>query len=219
MIDGIAVAIDRDAVVITAGAPLTVVSTAAVGGGFAFARSLVNLHVSKDFAWQDLEAQLAAFARDRALSAPCVGLFTAAWTEKAEEAVESAHGVTAMVVTTVGLSHPVAAGADTAKPMATGASTINTIVVVEAAPEPAALVNLVATVTEVKVAALAAAGVRCADGRPATGTATDAVVVAATGRGPRCRFGGPASDLGAVVARAARGAIARGIARWLEAHA
>jgi adenosylcobinamide hydrolase len=62
---------------------------------------------------------------------------------------------------------------------------------------------------------LAEAGLRCADGRPASGTSTDAVVVAATGRGTRARFGGPISDAGWVVARAARTALAEGVGRWM----
>jgi adenosylcobinamide hydrolase len=97
-------------------------------------------------------------------------------------------------------------------------STINAIVVVDAAPVPAAMVNCLISVTEVKTAALMAAGVVCADGRPATGTSTDAVVVAATGRGRHCRFGGPVSELGSVVARAARQALETGVRRWLERH-
>jgi adenosylcobinamide hydrolase len=97
-------------------------------------------------------------------------------------------------------------------------STINTIVVVDAAPVPAAMINCVISVTEVKTAALMAAGVVCADGRPASGTSTDAVVVAATGHGPPCRFGGPVSALGSVVARATRQALESGIRRWLERH-
>ena len=71
---------------------------------------------------------------------------------------------------------------------------------------------------EVKTLTLTAAGVRCDDGRLASGTSTDAVVAAATGRGPRCRFGGPVSELGAVVARAVREALSAGVDRWLEEH-
>jgi len=73
-------------------------------------------------------------------------------------------------------------------------------------------------VTEVKTAILLEAGVKAADGHPATGTSTDAVVVAATARGPHCRFGGPISDVGWVVARAAREALATGVRKWLEDH-
>lgn len=72
------------------------------------------------------------------------------------------------------------------------------------------------TVTEVKAALLAAADVRCDDGSMASGTSTDAVVVAATGRGTPHRFGGPISDLGRVVARAARGALEPGIRRGMD---
>src|SRR2546429_2808655 len=85
-----------------------------------------------------------------------------------------------------------------------------------AVAEAAALVNAVITATEVKTLALTSAGVRCADGRLASGTSTDAVVVAATGRGPRCRFGGPLSDLRAGGAPPLRGALGAGVGRRLE---
>ena len=113
---------------------------------------------------------------------------------------------------TVGLGNPVEAGRSLVaiyRP-----STINTIVVLDANPEPEAFVNLVMTATESKTLALIAAGVRSPEGAPASGTSTDAVVVAATGRGPRHRFGGPVSDLGWVVGRVVRLALDEGIRRW-----
>jgi acetyl esterase/lipase len=124
----------------------------------------------------------------------------------------------APLVVTVGLGNPIAAGRS---PLVSRSapSTINVIVVVDADPSPAALVNAALTVTEVKTATLAACGVRCADGAPASGTSTDAVAVAATGRGRSCRYGGPVSDLGWVVARAARAALEAGIRRWAGDHA
>src|SRR5216110_1077311 len=214
MIDGVEVTVDREAVVVTAAEPLAVVSSAVVGGGLTSARAVVNLHVPKSLRLEETEARLAAFIERRRVPAPWVGLLTAAWTEKAREA--EADGIRGLAVVTVGLSNRVAAGLDRAAVWSP--STINTIVVVDAAAEPAALVNAVITATEVKTLALTAAGVRCDDGRLASGTSTDAVVVAATGRGPRCRFGGPASELGAVVARAAREALGAGVERWLEEH-
>ncbi len=214
---GVEVAVDREAVVVRAREPLVAVSSAVVGGGLGAARAIVNLRVDKHAALDDLEARLAAFVARRAVPAPWIGLLTSARTEHAETAEVADHGLAALAVVTVGLSNRLAAG--TGGALAWAPSTINTIVVVDAAPEPAALVNAVMTVTEVKTASLVAANVRCADGAPATGTSTDAVVVAATGRGRGCRFGGPASELGAVVARASRRALAAGIARWLEAHA
>jgi iron complex transport system ATP-binding protein len=213
-IEGVELAIDAEAVIVTAEAPLTVLSSAVAGGGLAHARAIVNLHVGRDCPWQDAEARLGPFAGRRRLPRPWVGLLTAAWTERAEVAVESAGGIHALVVATVGLSNPVAAGWTAAAAGAPG--TINTLVVVDARVDPAALVNLVATVTEVKALVLAAAGVRCPDGLLASGTSTDAVVVAVTGRGVKTRFGGPISEAGWVVARAARTALAEGVRRWME---
>lgn len=212
--DGVEVAVDREAVVVTARAPLAAVSSAVVGGGLGAARAIVNLHVPKDVGPDDVEARLAEFVRHRGVPAPWIGLLTSAWTEKAEQAEAADHGLVALAVVTVGLCNRVAAGVDRAAVWLP--STINAIVVVDAAPEPGALVNAVMTVTEVKTALLAEAGVRCDDGTLASGTSTDAVVVAATGRGRPCRFGGPVSELGAVVARAARTALGAGVRRWLD---
>jgi len=119
-------------------------------------------------------------------------------------------------VVTVGLSNRIAAGET---PVAVWApSTINSIVIVDGAPEAAALVNAALTITEVKTALLASVDLRCDDGLLASGTSTDAVVVAATGRGPQCRFGGPISEFGWVVARVAREALDTGIRRWIAEH-
>jgi adenosylcobinamide amidohydrolase len=213
-IEGVEIAIDSEAVVVTAAGPLTVLSSAVVSGGLGPARAIVNLHVSKHCPWEDAALRLDAFAARRALPAPHVGLLTAAWTERAQVAAKSARGLTALVVATVGLGNLVAAGRSPAAPSAPG--TINTIVIVDADLEPAALVNLAVTVTEVKTLVLVAAGLPCADGGPASGTSTDAVVVAATGRGPAGRFGGPISDAGWVVARAARAALGDGVRRWMR---
>jgi iron complex transport system ATP-binding protein len=90
--------------------------------------------------------------------------------------------------------------------------------VVDADPEPAALVNLIVTLTEVKTDVLRTAGVRCDDGYPATGTSSDAIVVAATGRGTRCRYGGPLTALGWAAASATRVALETGVRRWLADH-
>src|SRR5437667_6194965 len=216
MIDGVEVTVDRVAVLVTASTPRAGVSAAVVGGALISAPAAVNLHVPSSLRLDETEARLAAFADRRRVPAPWVGLLTSAWTEKACVAQAEAHGIRALAVITVGLSNRVAAGLDRAA--AWSPSTINTIVVVDAVAEAAALVNTVITATEVKTLALTSAGVRCADGRLASGTSTDAVVVAATGRGQRCRFGGPVSDLGAVVARAVREALGAGIGRWLEEH-
>ena len=216
MIDGIETTVDREAVVVTAREPLAALSSAFVRGGFASARAIVNLHVPKNLHQEDTDTLLPTFVDRQRIPGPWVGLLTAAWTERAEVAEERLNGVTALAIVTVGLSNRVAAGLT---PIGVWApSTINAIVVVDAAPDPAALVNAVMSVTEVKTSLLAAADLRCADGHAASGTSTDAIVVAATGHGARQRFGGPISDLGWVVARAARAALGVGIQRWIEEH-
>jgi len=216
MIDGIEVAIDREAVVVTAREPLTTLSSAFVGGGFAAARAIVNLHVRKNIPEVETDGLLPRFVERREIRGPWVGLLTSAWTERAVVAEATGSGLTALAVVTVGLSNRITAGHT---PLGVWApTTINSIVVVDGAPEAAALVNAVMTVTEVKTSLLASVDLRCDDGRLASGTSTDAVVVAATGRGPQCRFGGPISDFGWVVARAAHEALDSGIRRWLEEH-
>jgi adenosylcobinamide hydrolase len=172
------------------------------------------VHVVRGNCGVDPDGMVEAYARRRGLAAPCVGLLTGARTQDATIGEEGAEGYHALVIVTVGLSNRMAAGR---APIARWTpSTINTIVLVEGDPEPAALVNLALTVTEVKVLALIEAGIRDADGRPVTGTSTDAVVVAATGQGPRARYGGPVSALGWTVARAARRALDDGLRGWRE---
>lgn len=214
MIQGLAVEIGPEAVVVRAELPVRILSSAVVGGGLAEARAIVNLHVAKDDPCADPGAMVAAFARRAAVPEPYVGLLTSAWTEQATVGEASGSGLAAVAVTTVGLGNRIAAGRSGVRGWAL--STINTVVVIEADPEPAALVNAVITVTEVKALLLMEGGIRDGDGSPATGTSTDAVVIAATGRGPRARFGGPASPLGWVIARAVRQALGEGIRRWME---
>jgi len=209
--------IDADGVAVTAARPLTVVSSAIVGGGVAEVGAILNVHVSRTFAPAQALATLAVFAERHRVRGPYVGLLTAAWTEKAEVATARLGALTALAVATVGLGNRVTAGVSPAVACALP-STINTIVVVDGAAEQAALVNAVITVTEVKTLAMIEAGVKGVDGNFATGTSTDAVVIAATGRGAVERFGGPVSDLGWVVAQAAGEALRRGIARWMAEH-
>lgn len=216
MIAGVAVEVGSEAVVVTSGEPLRVLSSAVHHGGFVEARAIVNLHVHKNDPCADPSGMIGAFARRVGVPAPWVGLLTGAYTERATQAEEAAAGFHALAVVTVGLSNPVAAG--TSPVAAWVASTINTIVVVDADPEPAALVNAVITATEVKGLALREAGLLAAGGLAASGTSTDAVVIAATGRGPRARFGGPASPMGWAVARAVRAALDRASADWQERH-
>jgi iron complex transport system ATP-binding protein len=216
MIEGVVVTSDDEAVIVTAEAPLQALSSASIAGGLRPVRSIVNLHVAGDFAHETLEARVNTLARRRGLPPVWIGLATAACTARAAIASATSRGITAQAVVTVGLSNPVSAGISAMALAPVPASTINTIVLVDAAVEIPALVNAVITTTEVKTSILAAAGIRCPDGAPATGTSTDAIVVAATGHGLPCRFGGPISDLGWVLARAVRSATEAGVRLWLD---
>jgi len=209
--------IGREAVIVRAERPLTAVSSAVVGGGLGRASAVVNVHVPKNFRGEHADRVLTEFVSRRSIPAPWVGLLTGARTENAEIATEVMDGITATAIVTVGLSNTASAGRSAVA--AWRPSTINTILVVDAAAAPAALVNLVMTVTEAKVMAMAEAGVRTADGDLASGTSTDALVVAVTGGGRRCEFGGPVSDLGYAAARAVRTALSAGIDRWIREHA
>lgn len=214
MIEGLAVWIGPEAVVLTTTEPFRALSSAVWGGGLVSAQSIVNLHVGLYDPCADPPAMLEQYARTHRLPGPCVGLLTGAWTEHATVGEENAAGIRTVAVATVGLSNRTAAGRAPVSPWRHG--TINTIVVVDADPEPAALVNAVMTVTEVKGLVLNEAGVRDPAGHAVTGTSSDAIVVAATGRGPRARFGGPVSELGWSIARAAGAALETGIRGWLE---
>src|SRR2546426_12176204 len=104
MIDGVEVTVDREAVVVTASAPLAVVSSAVVGGGFTSARAVVNVHVPKSLRLEETETQLAAFADRRRAPAPWVGPLTSAGTEKARAPEAEADGIRAPPVVTARLA-------------------------------------------------------------------------------------------------------------------
>jgi len=109
MIAGVSVEVGSEAVVVRSRVPLRVLSSAVHHGGLASARAVVNLHVRKHDACADPAGMIEAFARRAGVPAPWVGLLTGALTERAVQAEESAGGVHALAVVTVGLSNPVAA--------------------------------------------------------------------------------------------------------------
>src|ERR1700682_166898 len=107
MIEGLAVWIGREGVVVVAAHPLRVLSSAAHGGGGAAARSVVNLHVDKDDPCVDPSAMLAAYAGVADVPEPFVGLLTGARTEHATIGEEDGAGIRTLGVATIGLSNAV----------------------------------------------------------------------------------------------------------------
>ena len=220
-IAGVTVTIDRRAVRVSSERPLVTLSSAVVGGGLGSVREIVNLHVDDRYDGQRPEDDLAAAADALGVGAPFIGLMTAAYTEFARVAVESAGGLTVAAVVSVGLSNTSCAGVtpsigpERAEGGAAGGSaapapgTINVILLVDGALTPAAMVNAVITVTEAKTMVLAEWRVRTPEGGPASGTSTDTVVVACTGRGEALSYAGPATPAGWLAARAVRRAMTR----------
>jgi adenosylcobinamide amidohydrolase len=74
MIAGVSVEVGSEAVVVTSGEPLRVLSSAVHHGGFVEARAIVNLHVHKNDPCADPSGMIGAFARRVGVPAPWVGL-------------------------------------------------------------------------------------------------------------------------------------------------
>jgi len=196
--------------------PRRTISSAPVGGGLGERDWVLNAQVRSGYARYDLAVHLDELA-DRAGVAPGggVGLLTAADVTGAVSAADG--GVD--VLATVGIRVPTWAAAPEGEPdpiitphaaRAGGARSPGTINIVVQVPVPmsdAALVNLVATVTEAKAQALLERGI------PGTGTATDAVCVVCPrpAGDPLEPFGGPRSTWGARAARATHASVVAGI--------
>lgn len=199
---------------IHADSPLSILSSAVVGGGQTQARHILNVQVPRDYDGADPAGDLAAAARDLGLGGePFVGLMTAASLERVQVLVEREGPIAVVAIVTIGLSRPEAAGVTEAFHLApTSAGTINIVVLMDAALAPGAAVNAVITATEAKTLALVEGGVRAPHGGPASGTGTDAVVAAWTGRGAPCEYAGPISPIGALIGRAVRRAMLNSLA-------
>ena len=213
---GISVTTDRRAVRVSSERPLTVLSSAVVGGGYGSTREILNVHVGDQYHGERPDEDLAVAAAELGVAEPFVGLMTAAPTEFARCAVEELGDLTVAAVVSVGLSNTSSAGVT--PPIGTGPAdaaaspcpgTINVILLVDGALTPAAMVNAVITATEAKTMTLAAWDVKTPEGDAASGTSTDSVVVACTGRGEETGYAGPATQVGWLTGRAVRAAMTR----------
>lgn len=184
---------------------LEVLSSAVVGGGFQKTSTIFILNVPSDYNHPFPEEDLRLRANKLGVPKPFVGLMTAVPLRKTRIIREQEGSLKVVLIATVGLGCPIAAGIT--PPQLVRAGTINLIAIVDGRVPPSALVNLVATATEAKVLALKELGVRTPEGHPATGTATDAVVIGCTGRGPYYPYGGSATSLGWTLGRAVRKAL------------
>ena len=205
---GITVTTGPRAVRVSSQRPLTVLSSAVVGGGLGSAREILNAHVDDRYDGERPEDDLVVVAAELGVTEPFVGLMTAAYTEHARCALESSGDLAVVAVVSVGLSNTSSAGVTL--PFTREASrpgTINIVLVVDGALTPAAMVNAVITATEAKTLTLEEWDVRTPEGELASGTSTDTVVVACTGRGKDLDYAGPATTVGWLAARAVRSAM------------
>jgi adenosylcobinamide hydrolase len=177
--------------------PVACVSTASVGGGLTQPSWVVNAQVVHGYRRTDLVDHAREIASALALVGDGVVMLQ-------RREVVGIDGVT--VTATVGVSEPMwAADSRAVVETATAVGTVNVVVQLPVAHTAAALVNLVATVTEAKCQAFARWPV------PGTGTASDAITVVCPVEGDPEPFGGPRSRCGQAAARAAYDAITAGL--------
>jgi adenosylcobinamide hydrolase len=189
--------------------PLTVLSSAVVGGGMVRVRYLLNRHVHRDYDCLDPVADLVAFARSQGISEAFVGQMTAVSLQKAQAITLRTETLTVATVVTVGLSNASTPGLSA--PVTPGSGTINMFLLIDACLTPAAMVNAVITATEVKTQVLLTRGVRTPEGYAATGTSTDAIAVASTGNGTPLAYAGPVTLVGWLLGRCVRTALEKAL--------
>lgn len=190
----------RAALVWRFGSPVEAISSAPVGGGWGRIDWVANIGVTARYARTDLAAQSREVAGALGLlgcGATCMtAVDVTSWTTGLDDEVRAD--------ATVGVSKPTwAADADGAISSAPG--TINLVVQLPVALQPAAAVNAVMTATEAKSQALLEHAV------PGTGTASDAVVITWPVDADRVDFAGPRSAWGARIARAVHRSVSAGL--------
>jgi len=195
-----------------------VISWAIVNGGRRRARSVV---------WRELRlAELDPHGDGGALMREtlaqlrmpdAVGLLTARDVRTYEDERVERSGTWARCIATVGLGNALAAGDP---PAAAPVGTINLVCQVSVGLSEEALIEACALVAEARTAALLEVTVRSPiSGRPASGTGTDCIVIAAPVAQRTEPFAGKHTACGSAIGAAVRGAVTRGVRRWLAEHA
>lgn len=189
---------NEEAIILVSDAPLYTLSSAVVGGGFIHTRHIINRHVDKNYSGNDPASDLKNFAHQRGITGDFVGLLTAVWMHHVR--IVSYENVS--VIITAGLGNISATGLS--KPITYSAGTINIIVLIDGNLSPGAMVNAVQTVTEAKVAVIAAREIHTPEGYPATGTSTDAIVIGCTQRGEDIEYAGALMPVGYLIGKCVR---------------
>lgn len=204
-IQNISISQTDEVVHVQSAAPLSALSSAVVGGGYARARHILNVNVDKNFYCKNPKVWLRAFAKERNVNEAFVGLITAVKLRKVRLAFFEAEGLSAGALITAGVSNASSAGIT--PPFSYRPGTINIILLLNANLTRAAMLNAVITATEAKTAILKERNILTPDGASATGTSTDTVTVACTGVGTSQAYAGPVTTIGWLIARAVRQAL------------
>lgn len=202
MLPGVTATLTDRALVVESSSPLSVLSSAVVGGGFRRTHHIVNYHVPRTYDSIHPQVDLVAFARDSGIPRPFIGLMTAVPMDRTHLVTKTNDGITAAVLATVGLDNLASPGFTI--PASRRPGTINLIVLLDAALTPSALVNALTLITEAKTLWLLERSLTATDGHWATGTSTDAVAIACTRHGQRVRYAGPATPVGWLLGRCVR---------------
>lgn len=205
------------ALLVEFGAPHEVVSWAIVNGGRRRAAAVAWREVRIGELGATVDAMQLMRRALATLGTPhAVGLLTARDIRCYEVERATRGGVEATCVATVGLGNLLAVG-DPAEAQSTYVGTINLVCRVSVGLTEEALLEGCALAAEARTAAMLAAGIRSpVSGRPATGTGTDCIVIAAPSAARAQSFAGKHTACGSAVGAAVFGAVARGVARWLE---
>ena len=205
------------ALVVDLAEPHEVVSWAIVNGGRRRASSIAWREVRLAELGPAVDAAKLMRETLEALRAPhAIGLLTARDVRRHEVESATCAGVEATCVATVGLGNLLAVG-DPIAPAASPVGTINLVCRVSVGLTEEALLEASAIAAEARTAAVLAAHLPSPlSGRPATGTGTDCIVLAAPPATRPERYAGKHTACGAAIGAATFGAVARGVARWLE---
>jgi adenosylcobinamide amidohydrolase len=208
------------ALVVRLGGPHDALSWAIVNGGRIRTDSVVWREVRIGELGPGVDASAVLQETLAQVGAPrAVGLLTGRDVRRYEIERVERDGVVADCLATVGLGNLLAVG-DPAAPVRAAAGTINLLCRVSVGLTEEALVEASAIAAEARTAAVLAAGLRSPlSGRPATGTGTVCIVVAAPTSVGADRFAGKHTACGSAIGAAVFGAVARGVARWLEENA
>lgn len=189
------------------------ISSAPLRFGILDVDKVLILQVPKDYNSERPEDELKDLINELKLGNNTVGLMTAAEVRKVLTVTRQAfEDLLVTVVVTAGTSNALIAGENPWKKgdEGIGSGTINIIALINKPLTDGALVNAVITVTEAKGVALRNLGFN------AGGTTTDSVVVACPTEGMKLKYAGTATQVGMLLSRAVKDAIAESLTKAEE---